>query len=284
MAETTATVRKRGRLAPILKGLRPAVPAMAGAFGLTFLFAAMMPMPWIASICWNFYLDLIHPIFAQPLGNAARAGVALLFASGAAIVALIAALALAKPAVKGNRAMNQRVAARARQTAGDADADVSAEPAADSQALRRRRIDGHPDAPPVSPISAMRDLPAGGLGPSPAPVHYGLSDDMGAGDADQDDADAPFDLGAAMQVDDCDPGSEPDGFAVPVAADDAGDTTLGGMVARFEAGLDRRRSRMANPPTAETPPHANEDDEPAVDLALEAALSTLQRMSRTAVG
>lgn len=286
MAEKQAKVRKRGGLGPILRGFRPAVPATVGAFALTFLFAAMMPMPWIASICWNLYLDTIHPIFAAPLGNAARAGVAFGFALIAALIALVAALALVKPAVKGNRAMNQRVAARARQTQFEDD-----DTGEDSQALRRRRVDSHPDAPAVAPINAARDLPAGGLGPvvapherSPAPVSYGLSD--------LSDDEEPFDLGMAMQVDSpaddtlaLGGGQHTDASPLlPTPAIDADDGTLGAMVARFESGLDRRRNRPSIPATPGAPPAANEDDDPAVDLALEAALSTLQRMSRSAIG
>jgi hypothetical protein len=70
--------------------------------------------------------------------------------------------------------------------------------------------------------------------------------------------------------------------AIPAVQAEPLDSSLGGMVARFEAGLDRRRNRV--PSASDTPPAANEDDDPAVDLALEAALSTLQRMSRAAVG
>lgn len=287
MAETTAKMRKNGGLTPILNGFRPAVPATIGAFALTFLFAAMMPMPWIASICWNLYLDTIHPIFEPPLGNAARVGIALAFATVAALIALVAALALVKPAVKGNRAMNKRVAARARQ-ASLAEEDDSGK---DSQAMRRRRVDSHPDAPAVAPINAARDLPAGGLGPvglrnqpSPAAVSYGLS----GGDADDD---FPLDLGEAMLLDSSDAtlelGADQAVANMPVFADTfpaADDVSLGAMVARFESGLDRRRNRPAGSESPGTPAAANEDGAPPMDLALEAALSTLQRMSRAAVG
>ena len=290
MAETMEIVRKKGSLGRIMRGLRPAAPATVGAFALTFLFAAMMPMPWIASLCWNLYLDIVHPVFAPPLGNAARVGVALGFALIAALIALVAALALVKPAVKGNREMNRRVAARARQAQSAAEP-----PEQDSQALRRRRVDGHPDAPAVAPISAGRDLPAGGLGPvnpdtgaSLARVNYGLA---GGGD----DIAMPLDLDTAILLDDAEPALELGAGQVwtetpqPAAAwHDPGDTSLGAMVARFEDGLNQRRTRPAAPtPTAlqgDAPPAANEDDGPAVDLALEAALSTLQRMSRSAIG
>lgn len=40
------------------RALRPAVPAVIGGAALTFLFAAVMPMAWVAGISWNLYLDL----------------------------------------------------------------------------------------------------------------------------------------------------------------------------------------------------------------------------------
>jgi hypothetical protein len=286
--DTVKAAKKKGGIGPVLRGFRPAVPATVGAFVLTLLFAAMMPMPWVSAICWNLYLDTIHPIFAPPLGNAARLGVALGLAIIAALIALVIALAMVKPAVKGNQAMNQRVAKRARQTAAEPEAEDSSE---DSQLLRRRRIDAHPDAPPVAPIRADRDLPEGGLGPTkPVPVDYGLNSAPQTYQAERRDnpADALLpendgdflDLGFAEQLD------EPAPPARPVAPAPGADQSLGAMVARFEAGLDKRRNRpaadAAEPVPAPAP--ANEDDGPAVDLALEAALATLQRMSKSAVG
>ena len=40
----------------LLRALRPAVPAVIGAAALIFLFAAVMPMSWIAGIGWNLHL------------------------------------------------------------------------------------------------------------------------------------------------------------------------------------------------------------------------------------
>lgn len=286
MANDKSKARTKGGLGPLWRGFRPAVPATVGAFALTFLFAAMMPMPWITSICWNLYLDTIHPIFLPPLGNGARLGVALLFAVGAALIALVVALALVKPAVKGNRAMNQRVAARARQAQND-----GAETAPDDIAarVRRRRADIHPDDAMVAPISAERDLPAGGLGPVGASVTsdsiYSLEEE------------APLDLGGDMMLDGDDAAMASPAFetafetaAVPsglAAGSNPADNSLDAMVARFEVGLGRRRQGGA-PITATAPSAANEDSRhdhgAGVDLALEAALSTLQRMSKSAIG
>jgi hypothetical protein len=294
MTNAKAKVQKKGGLGPIWRGFRPAVPATVGAFALTLLFAAMMPMPWIASLSWNLYLDTIHPIFVPPLGNAARIGIALAFALIAALIALVAALALVKPAVKGNRAMNQRVAARARQTA---DADSDGEVADADAPIRRRRVDMHPDDAMVAPIRAERDLPAGGLGP------------IRSGDADAtapDGDDAPFELGEELLLDSADEApsfgngdasapfsaaSDPAPMSAPMPTPtvDPADNSLNAMVARFESGLGRRRDG-AGPVAANpfAPAPANEDakvDDPqSVDLALEAALSTLQRMSKSAVG
>jgi hypothetical protein len=190
--------------------------------------------------------------------------------------------------VKGNQAMNQRVAKRARQAAAEEEAEDSS---VDSQLLRRRRIDAHPDAPPVAPIRADRDLPEGGLDPAkPVPVDYGLNSAPLPDQAERHDEPADeylleddgdfLDLGFAEQLD------EPAPPARAVAPAPAADQSLGAMVARFEAGLDKRRNRPAADAaaTVPAPAPANEDDGPAVDLALEAALATLQRMSKSAVG
>lgn len=275
MANDKIKPRTKGGLGPLWRGFRPAVPATVGAFALTFLFAAMMPMPWITSICWNLYLDTLHPIFLPPLGNGARVGVAILFALVAALIALVAALALAKPAVKGNRAMNQRVAARARQALSDGEGgDESAAP------VRRRRADIHPDDPMAAPISADRDLPAGGLGPFGSPV---TADSPLAYDDDE-----PLDLGGDMVIGDDDGQFGVSDPMLPAATVhrtlgyDPSDNSLDAMVARFEAGLSRRKSSAALGGSA--PAAANEDDGLGVDLALEAALSTLQRMSKSAIG
>lgn len=277
MANKQTKARAKGGLGPLWRGFRPAVPATVGAFTLTFLFAAMMPMPWIAAICWNLYLDTIHPIFAAPLGNGARVGVALLFALGAAVIALVAALALIKPTVKGNRAMNQRVAARARQ------GELNEEAGSDvDQPIRRRRVDMHPDEALVAPIRADRDLPAGGLGPIGSA--YSAEPLLAHDDSD----DEPLDLGGDMMVGD-DAGTFELSDPAPVEPSpaskrtDPADNSLDAMVARFEAGLGRRR-KGGTTVSGAAPAAANEDEGHGVDLALEAALSTLQRMSRSAIG
>ena len=61
-----------GKSGALLRALRPALPAAIGAAELTFLFAAVMPMSWVAAISWNLYLDRLSDYFVPPVGNAAR--------------------------------------------------------------------------------------------------------------------------------------------------------------------------------------------------------------------
>ena len=42
-----------GKASALLRTLRPAMPAVIGAAALTFLFAAVMPISWVAGIAWN---------------------------------------------------------------------------------------------------------------------------------------------------------------------------------------------------------------------------------------
>lgn len=283
----------------MLRGLRPALPAAIGAGALTLLFAAVMPFDWVAGIGWNLYLDRISDFFRPPVGNAGRILLAVGLSIAAAIFAGLIALVLAKPAVRGNGAMNKRVAERARKAA---DNDVE-----DSVLRRRRRADVHPDAPPRPPINAERDLPVGGLGPIRLP----------AGDYEMPVEPPPFAasverpefaarsefivqpetevdelvLANPMPFDDQAPADAP--WLQPVessgpALPDPNDHSLGAMVARFEAGIARRRRNdgapFASPGASHTSRTADQDDDAPVDFALEAALSTLQRMTRSAVG
>jgi len=263
-------------LAALWRGVRPAVPAVIGAGALTFLFAAVMPLAWVAGISWNLYLDRLSDFFLPPVGNAGRLALAVGMATIAALFAGLVALLIAKPSVRGNDLLNRRVSTRAkRQAKAEAEA-----------ALPRRRADMHPDDAPRPPIRAGRDLPVGGLGPLVAPaVDDGDDDfdlmltdvaeaedelvlaDLAPVDYDADDADAPWLQPAEM--------TRP-----PMP--ETSDNSLGAMVARFEAGLAQRRQAAAATPAAPTSA-ANEDVEQP-DFALEAALSTLQRMTRRAVG
>jgi hypothetical protein len=270
--------------AALWRGLRPAVPAVIGAAALTFLFAAVMPLAWVAAISWNLYLDRLSDLFVPPVGNGGRLALAVGMTAIAALLAGLIALVLAKPVVKGNGAMNRRVAARAKKQA-DADAEV---------ALPRRRADMHPDDAPRPPIRAGRDLPEGGLGPLVAPATIDAGNELDLAEMDMampaDEADelvladlAPVDYAEHSAEA---PWLQPAELSGPVMPDPA-DNSLGAMVARFEAGLaQRRRAAAAAPAIAALPTAvpANEDSEPAIDFALEAALSTLQRMTHRAVG
>ena len=147
-------------LAALWRGVRPAVPAVIGAGALTFLFAAVMPLAWVAGISWNLYLDRLSDFFLPPVGNAGRLALAVGMATIAALFAGLVALLIAKPSVRGNDLLNRRVSTRAkRQAKAEAEA-----------ALPRRRADMHPDDAPRPPIRAGRDLPVGGLGPLVAPA------------------------------------------------------------------------------------------------------------------
>lgn len=81
------------------------------------------------------------------------------------------------------------------------------------------------------------------------------------------------------------PSLAPEPVASPVYAE--GDKSLAAMVARLEAGLAERKSLATRPMVTMVSSDAAapvQGEEPAVDFALEAALSTLNRMSRRAVG
>ncbi len=267
---------RKARAAAWMRALRPAMPAVIGAAALTFLFAAVMPMAWVFGIGWNLYLDRLSDLFVPPVGNGARLALAL-----------------------GRRL-------RRRQEAVDDDIPV------------RRRADLHPDDLPRAPLRAGRDLPEQGLGPVDAAPEVAADylpeyePDALAGADLAEDADAveiveaavaPYTPPAADAAPDEEdeliladlapvevetPGDEPwlqpakvAGPAMP----DPADKSLGAMVARFEAGLARRReTRTATAAIPVPDVAANEDAEEEIDFALEAALSTLHRLNRGTTG
>ncbi|MBN8844840.1 MAG: hypothetical protein J0H88_16485 [Sphingomonadales bacterium] len=285
------------RWAAVWGVLRPAVPAVIGAAALTFLFAAVMPMGWVAGISWNLYLDRLSDFFLPPIGNAARLIMALSMATIAALIAGFVALIVARPEEAGLGLLRRRA------RAGDGEED---------DVPSRRRADLHPDDLPRAPIRAGRDLPAGGLGPSTGAI---VADEVAAEDVGAEELaveEVAADAADAVAVDPADwpvedelvladlapievdePGTEPwlqpAELAGPVMPDPA-DNSLGAMVARFEAGLSRRRQTpTATPaiPGAANAAGTGEDvgeEAGEIDFALEAALSTLQRMNRQAIG
>ena len=262
---------KISRAGALLRALRPALPAVIGAAALTFLFAAVMPMAWVAGISWNLYLDRLSDFFVPPVGNAARLSLALAMAAIAALIAAFLALLIAEPEQSGlaslGRLFKRREAARQ-------DDDVPV----------RRRADLHPDDLPRSPIRAGRDLPAEGLGP------IGASVDAVIEPALPETVDWYMEgeliLADLAPVEVEEPGAEP--WLQPVeragpAMPDPADNSLGAMVARLEVGLARRRPVVA--PAIPVPEvESGEEGEPEIDFALEAALSTLQRMNRSTTG
>lgn len=280
LAETTVPVaRRRGWL----HVLRPTMPAVIGAAALTFLFAAVMPLAWVFGIGWNLYLDRLSDLFVAPVGNGARLVLALGLASVAALVAAFVALVIAEPEASGLAALRRRL--RRREAVAD-DIDMPV----------RRRADLHPDDLPRAPIRAGRDLPAAGLGPLASPPEADVADVAAPTDAPDEaatvgDDPAPADelvladlAPVEVAVEDDLPWLQPADHAGSPMPDPA-DRSLGAMVARFEAGLTRRRQATAATAAVPVPDAAaNEDGVPEIDLALDAALSTLQRMNRGAIG
>lgn len=259
---------KTSRTGAVLRALGPALPAVIGAAALTFLFAAVMPMAWVAGISWNLYLDRLSDFFVPPVGNAARLSLALGMAAVAALIAGFIALLIAEPEQAGLIALGRRL--KPRRAAAQDDAPV-----------RRRRADVHPDDPPRPPIRAGRDLPAQGLGPVVAAPDHAVPATAYAFEAEDELILADL---APVEVEEA--GAEP--WLQPVdragpAMPDPTDNSLGAMVARLEAGLARRRPVATSAiPVPEAAPEAEGDGE--IDFALEAALGTLQRMNRSPAG
>jgi hypothetical protein len=269
----------QGKASALLRTLRLAMPAVIGAAVLTFLFAAVMPMSWVAGIAWNLYLDRLSDYFVPPVGNAARLLLAFGMAAIASLIAGLVALLIAQPEAAGLSSLRGRFR---RESAADADED------SDAFWTRRRRVDLHPDDPVRPPIRAGRDLPAGGLGPLNAEVaDQSAEADLWLDEFAEQNADELVlaDLAPEEPAVGDEPWLQPaDMKAPPLPAPT--DNSLGAMVARLEAGLARRRE-PAGEDAATTAILAPEDGaaaDPEVDFALEAALSTLQRMTRQSVG
>jgi hypothetical protein len=259
------------------KLLAPAIQAAVGAMAFVFLFAAVVPAAWLNALAWQLFLDQISPLTTPPLGMGVRIGFAVILALIAGLVTFMVMLALFKPPVEGRSMMTRRVAERARKLATE-----------DESIPAVRAADAHPDAPPRAPFRADRDLAGsdGDISQRKAAWMGELANEAGGAQAG-DGAGDMLELSAMDEVTDAEP---------------AGDT-LGALVARFEAGLARRRMIAATAANmtvpVDTPPASNDQqdqalelgadqlldgDEPTVDLSLEAALSTLQRMSRRAIG
>eukprot|EP01034_Spumella_vulgaris_P036093 gene36093-44510_t len=119
----------------LLRVLRPALPAVIGAAVLTFLFAAVMPMSWVAGIGWNLYLDRLSDYFVPPVGDAARLLLAFGMASIASMIAGLVALLIAQPDAAGLSSLRARF-----RRASDADVAEDDDRETDFSA-RRRRVD-----------------------------------------------------------------------------------------------------------------------------------------------
>jgi len=276
MMDETSENRAKAIATALLRALQPAIPAVIGAAALTFLFAAVMPFSWVAGISWNLYLDRLSDLFVQPIGNGGRLALALGMSAIAAVIAGFVAVLIAKPEAAGLSSLRERF----RRTSQDVESDDSEE-----ILTRRRRVDLHPDDPPRPPIRAGRDLPAGGLDGSAIaePVAPGLW--LGEAEVEEVDELVLADLAPEEEFDGDAPWLQPAEMTAPPPLPDPADKSLDAMVARFEAGLARRR-QAAPVSTAAIPMSdaVEPESEPEVDFALEAALSTLQRMTRQSVG
>jgi hypothetical protein len=272
--EETSENRAKAIATALLRALQPAIPAVIGAAALTFLFAAVMPFSWVAGISWNLYLDRLSDLFVQPIGNGGRLALAFGMSAFAALIAGFVALLIAKPEAAGLSSLRERFR-RVRDETSD-----------DEPVLTRRRVDLHPDDPPRPPIRAGRDLPAGGLDGSALlePAASGLWLGEAEAEADEGDELVLADLAPEEEFDGEAPWLQPAMMTSPPPMPDPADKSLGAMVARFEAGLTRRRQTVPASTAAIPVPEGAEAEEPEVDFALEAALGTLQRMTRQSVG
>lgn len=273
--EETSENRAKATATALLRALQPAIPAVIGAAALTFLFAAVMPFSWVAGISWNLYLDRLSDLFVQPIGNGGRLALAFGMSAFAALIAGLVALLIAKPEAAGLSSLRDRFRR------------VSDETSDDEPVLTRRRVDLHPDDPPRPPIRAGRDLPAGGLDGSAIAEQVASGLWLGEAEVETEGADELVlaDLAPEEEFDGDAPWLQPAVMTSPPPMPDPADKSLGAMVARFEAGLTRRQ-RAAPAPTAAiaVPDDVAAEGEAEVDFALEAALSTLQRMTRQSVG
>ena len=266
--------RVKSMASALLRALQPAIPAVIGAAALTFLFAALMPFAWVSAISWNLYLDRLSDLFVPPIGNGGRLALAFGMAAVAALIAGFVALLIAKPDAAGLSSLRNPF--RRETEASDDDEPV----------FTRRRVDLHPDDSLRPPIRAARDLPAGGLDAFEAPLFKPVGDggfgDIADGAADDElilaDLATEEDLGVDA------PWLQPAEMTVPAPASDPTDKSLAAMVARFEAGLAQRRQAAVARGAIPGPDAMVTAEEPEVDFALEAALGTLQRMTRQSVG
>lgn len=269
---------------------RPLLAALLAAAAL-FLAAFYVPAKWMSAISWQLYLDRLSPMFNQPVGWDGRVLLGGIFALAAFAITLFIALLIPSRAAEHAAAADQD---RSFSFPDSAISDELMPPIAahmfepereQAEALpARNKLDRHPDDAPRAPISAVRDLPAGGLGPagdagvsSPAAI---------SGDPVLVLADLAPEGRTAAGEEPWLQAVEPSGPASP----DRSDISLSAMVARLETGFLRRRTvppaaaTIAVPvPDITTPPPRTVADH-SVDLALEAALGTLHRMNLRAVG
>ncbi|HET6537516.1 MAG TPA: hypothetical protein VFG34_05300 [Sphingopyxis sp.] len=290
--------------------------ALIGAL-LLFLIGLIVPAHWISTISWQLYLDRLSSVFLLPVGGAGRMILALSAALFAFLLSLFVALlwpqprrqALVEGHVDGRFAgmdgalPGQRIGRGAPAPDADAADQAADRPIASDMPLPpRSKYDAHPDDHPRAPIRAQQELPAGGLGPLWVEVPAAPVAPDASYVPDEDEAPAePL----AEQPDEADsegveqaedrPWLQEAEASGPVRPP-LSELSLSALVARLEAGLLHRRSVAASAACAPVESGDGADEgagpvipkpQPApatvadhrVDLALEAALGTLQRMS-----
>ncbi|MCC2601721.1 hypothetical protein [Sphingopyxis yananensis] len=344
--------RRRPRAPSLWTAFRRAAFLPWCAAFLVFVTFFYLPETWLASTAWQLYLDRLHPLFTMPASLSARAWMG---GAAALIVFLLLTLVMlllprGRPrlllvshadaksiwalSIVDQRLLDDMIADQgSAETGPDAAEEPSETPHPNADVpTPRNRWDRHPDDSPRAPISAERELPAGGLdgvrthdaadpdvmdapdtdtprdssarAAALSAEHIGgealVSDDRLADNAhqhraseekqapEQPEQPEPPAQNPAAQGGEADPWLQSvhqDGPAAP-AADDV---SLSALVARLEARLARRRRPIA-PVMAQAAPMPAPDPAPMtvadhqVDLALEAALGTLQRMNLRAVG
>lgn len=280
----------------------PAV--LAFALFISFFY---VPDLWAALFAWHLYLDRLHPIFLHAAQFCARAAMGGMAGTAALLFFTFLTLLFTRPrsaylAVEDGAAVSwwelslvdddvltELATAHA---ASQASSRESTAAAPDPDVPMRNRWDLHPDDAPRAPLSAERDLPAGGLTAMRSdPPPPALSEPQPDPAAEQGRA-APY------QPTIEDPWLQPVERSGPPSPAPH-DVSLSALVMRLEARLARRRRHIAmsaNPPhnsaqpaepdppiAAPEPPPMTVSDH-SIDLALEAALSTLQRMNLRTIG
>jgi hypothetical protein len=149
---------------------RPLLSAFLVA-GLLFAAAFYAPPRLLNTISWQLYLDRVHPLFVLPIGWEGRIALGAL-ASGLGFFLTFFIGLVAASFAKGTASEEEDNWALQPVDSTVLDEVVAEEPAAyrpvrfavaEDDLPARNKLDAHPDDAPRPPLSAERDLPAGGL-------------------------------------------------------------------------------------------------------------------------